>query len=138
MDKANVIGSAVAQNRGDLYHTDLQTGPFHFIADEPVAYGGGATGPAPADYLCMALASCKAITIRMYAARKGWSLEQVEVTVNFVKADAATTKVNTFYCELTLTGVLDSVQRKRILEIAQVCPVERLLGKENTVVTTMG
>lgn len=83
MEKANLIGSAVAQNKGDLYDTNLQTGPFHFVADEPVAYGGGANGPAPVDYLCMALASCKAITVRMYAARKGWNLDQVEVAVNF-------------------------------------------------------
>lgn len=138
MDKTNVIGSAVAFNKGDLYHTDLQTGSFHFIADEPVAYGGGATGPSPVDYLCMALASCKAITVRMYAARKGWKLVEVAVKVDFVKADATTANSNTFSCEVKLTGELDDTQRKRLLAIAQVCPIERLLGKENKVVTTMG
>ncbi|MBB1283147.1 OsmC family protein [Flavisolibacter sp. BT320] len=137
MEKTNVLGSTVAVNKGVLYHTDLQTGPFHFIADEPVAYGGAATGPSPIDFLCMSLASCKAITVRMYAARKGWKLEEVDVKVNFVKADATTASGNTFYCEVKLTGELDAAQRKRMLEIAQVCPVERLLGKENTVMTTM-
>ena len=137
MDKKNVMGSAVAKNKGVIYHTDLQTGAFHAVADEPVAYGGGATGPSPVDYLCMALASCKAITVRMYAARKGWKLEEVEVKVDFVKADATTASGNTFFCEVKLSGELDDAQRKRMLEIAQVCPIERLLGKENTVVTTM-
>lgn len=138
MDKTNVMGSAVAKNKGVIYHTDLQTGAFHAVADEPVAHGGGATGPSPIDYLCMALASCKAITVRMYAARKGWKLEEVEVKVDFVKADATTASGNTFFCEVKLSGELDDAQRKRMLEIAQVCPIERLLGKENTVVTTMG
>lgn len=138
MDKTNVIGSAEAKNKGEIYHTDLQTGPFHFVADEPVAYGGAGTGPAPVDYLCMALASCKAITVRMYAARKGWKLEEVAIAVNFVNADAANAKGNIFSCEIKLTGELDDAQRKRMLEIAQVCPIERLLGKENTVVTRMG
>lgn len=137
MDKTNVMGSAVALNKGSLFHTDLQTGAFHTVADEPLAYGGGAAGPSPVDYLCMALASCKAITVRMYAARKGWKLEEVAIKVDFVKADATTASGNTFSCEVKLTGELDSAQRKRLLEIAKICPIERLLGKENTVVTKM-
>jgi putative redox protein len=137
MGKANVIASASAQNKGAIYQTNLVSGSFHLTADEPVAYGGGATGPAPTDYLCMALASCKAITVRMYAARKGWNLEQVDVAVNVVKSSQATSGLPIFYCEVKLTGNLDEAQRKRILEIAGVCPVERLLGKQNEVVTTM-
>ena len=137
MDKAKQIGSASARNSGEVYRTSVEVGMFQFIADEPVEYGGGATGPTPADYLCMALASCKVITIRMYARRKGWNVEQVDVSVSFLKTDQEKAGQNRFLCEIRLSGNLDDQQCKRIVEIARICPVERLLGKQNEVVTVL-
>ena len=138
MEKTTIIGYATAKNSGDNYRTDVVTGAFKFIVDEPARYGGCDAGPAPADYLCMALASCKAITIRMYAQRKGWNLAHIDVSVNFVKGDTAAAVSNTFFCTISLQGELDDKQRKRILEIAKICPIERLLGKKNEVVTVLG
>jgi putative redox protein len=127
----------LAKNTGDIYKTNVVAGAFSFIVDEPVAYGGNDAGPAPADYLCMALASCKAITIRMYAQRKGWNVSHIDVSANFVKGDPAAAAMNTFFCTVSLQGDLSDVQRKRILEIARICPIERLLGKNNDVVTVL-
>jgi putative redox protein len=137
MVETKIIGSASALNNGEIYKTHVVTGAYDFIVDEPQQYGGGATGPAPADYLCMALASCKVITIRMYVQRKGWKVEQVSVNVNFVKGDQATVGRNTFFCEIKVTGELTIEQQKRILEIVKICPIERLLGKSNEVVTVI-
>ena len=130
------IGSATAINHGDLYKTDLRSGTFSLLADEPKEYGGSELGPSPGDYLCMALASCKAITMRMYANRKGWQAETINVTARFVKGEQSAGTTNTFYCEVSLTGQLTEEQCKRMMEIADACPVERLLEKTNTVVTT--
>jgi putative redox protein len=130
------IGSATAINKGDVYRTSLFTAAFKLIADEPVEYGGSETGPSPADYLCMALSSCKAITMRMYARRKGWPAESINVVARFVKGEPSAGSTPAFYCEVELTGQLTGEQRKRMLEIAGVCPIERLLEKSCTVITT--
>ena len=130
------IGSATAINKGDVYRTSLFAGAFELVADEPKEYGGEESGPAPADYLCMALSSCKAITMRMYARRKGWSVESINVIARFVKGEPLTGDSNTFYCEVELTGPLTDTQRKRLVEIASVCPIERLLEKTSHVITT--
>jgi putative redox protein len=73
----------------------------------------------------------------MYAARKGWKLDKVKVEANFAKGDQAPSGNNTFFCKITLTGDLNAEQRKRILQIANVCPVDRLLIKPSEVVTTL-
>lgn len=137
MTKTKTIGSASAQNNGEVYRTSVVTGDFHLTVDEPTEYGGGATGPAPADYLCTAMASCKAITIRMYAQRKGWQVDGVTVHVSLVKGDRGAAGVNSFFCEVRITGALSDAQRQRILQIARICPIERLLGKSNEVVTVL-
>lgn len=135
MDKTKILGSALAENTGGVYRTSLRSANDIFIADEPEGFGGKATGPAPVDYLCMALASCKAITVRMYANRKKWNLEKVDVKVSFVKGDQVASGLNTFYCSVNLTGGLSDEQLKRILEISKVCPVDRLLSKPSEVIT---
>ncbi|WP_121356948.1 OsmC family protein [Flavisolibacter nicotianae] len=137
MTKTKTIGSASAQNNGEAYRTSVVTGDFNLTVDEPTEYGGGATGPAPADYLCTALASCKAITIRMYAQRKGWRVDQVAVNVSFMKSNQGAAGVNSFFCEIRLTGALSEAQRQRILQIARICPIERLLDKPNEIVTVL-
>src|SRR3546814_12841672 len=63
----------------DRYRTEIDVGPHHLVADEPPALGGQAVGPAPYDLLLAGLAACTAITLRMYADRKGWPLASVEV-----------------------------------------------------------
>jgi putative redox protein len=137
MAATKVIASAVAQNVGDTYTTQLTIGEYQFIADEPLDIGGDNRGPAPGDYLCMALASCTAITLRMYAKRKNWDVGEIQVNVKLVKGDQVATGLNTFYCSIHFTGSLSEEQTKRLLEISKVCPIDRLLKKPSDVVVVI-
>lgn len=130
-------GAAEAKNKEGQYTTSMQTNGFEFVADEPEVVGGKNLGPAPGDYLCMALASCKAITLRMYIQRKQWKADTIHVKVNLVKGSQLATGVNTFYCEIIVSGDINADQQKRLEEIAKVCPISRLLGKQNEVITVI-
>ena len=132
-----IHGSASAENNGEVYKTAATAGEFSFTMDEPVASGGTNAGPSPVDCLCMALAACKAITIRMYVNRKGWKLDKVNIKASFVKAEDMPSGINTFFCTVTVTGDLNEEERKRILHIAGICPIDRLLTKPSEVVTVM-
>jgi len=132
-----IIATAEAVNNGELYATNVAANAHSFIIDEPVDVGGKNVGPSPGDYLCAALASCKAITLRMYANRKGWELDEVKVKARLVKGDSLPSGMNTFLCEVSLTGALDSEQQKRLLEISKACPVQRLLTKPSEVETIL-
>ncbi len=107
----------------DRYRTEITTGGKTVIADEPEELGGTNLGPAPGEFLMIALASCTAITLRMYADRKKWPMEKVAVEVNFEKVDSKTI----FSREISLTGQLDEEQRNRLLQIANACPVHKTL-----------
>src|SRR5687768_8317077 len=98
------IAQAIASNNGEIYATALEAGTFTMMADEPLAVGGKELGPTPGDYLCMALASCKVITLRMYAGRKNWKVDLIEVKVAHVRGEDDP-RENVFMCELILTGV---------------------------------
>ncbi|MFL5740312.1 MAG: OsmC family protein [Flavisolibacter sp.] len=135
MDKTKIIASAEAINKGEVLTTKLFAEQFEHVADEPEVYGGMNEGAAPAQYLCMALASCKAITLRMYAKRKKWLLAEIQVKVNMVKGDQMASGFNTFFCSIKLVGELNKEQEKRLMEISKICPVDRLLNKPNEVVT---
>ena len=132
---AKIIASAEAENKGELYTTSVRSGEHSWVADEPAAAGGTNAGPAPGDLLCMALASCKSITLRMYVQRKQWNIDVINVKVNLVRRNEIPAVPNTFYCEVNVSGDIDEDQRKRVLQIAKACPVSRLLGKPNEVVT---
>jgi putative redox protein len=102
--------------------------------DEPVAAGGTGTGPDPYDLLCAALAECTALTVRLYADRKGWPLAALEVQVAHQARREATPR-DLFRRRLRLTGALDQSQRDRLLEIAQRCPVHRTLTNGSRIET---
>jgi putative redox protein len=136
MEKEKIVASAEAENKGEAYTTKLFVDNREYMADEPEVFGGNNEGAAPAQYVCMALASCKAITVRMYANRKKWKLHEIRVRVDMVKGDQMPTGLNTFFCSIKLVGELTAEQEKRLLEISKVCPVDRLLSKPSEVVTT--
>ena len=119
------------------YRTDIRAGRHAFVADEPLAVGGTDAGPTPYDYLLGALGACTAMTLRMYAGRKGWPLEGVEVQLRNARSHAADCED----CEakpvgfrrlerrLELRGPLTDEQRRRLLAIADRCPVKQTLGQ---------
>ena len=134
---AKFSGISEAYNTGELYSTYMKSNNHSLVADEPEELGGKNLGPSPGDYLCMSLASCKAITLRMYVQRKQWKVDAIHVKASLVKGNQLASGVNTFYCEIAVTGDISSDQQKRLEEIAKVCPVSRLLGKQNEVVISM-
>ena len=108
------------------------------VADEPAEAGGADAGPTPYELLLAALGSCTSMTMLLYARRKGWSLEGVEVRLTHDRvhaadcADCETTegRIDTITREIILRGPLDLEQRARLLEIARKCPVHRTLTSE--------
>ena len=137
MNEIQTLASVSAEQSGALYQTRMRSGAHVLLADEPQALGGADTGPDPMAYLCMSLASCKAITMRMYAERKGWALERVRVDVKLQKNRDQPAGRSTFYCMVWLEGSLDAAQCDRMLHIARMCPVERLLSRPIEVITTL-
>src|SRR5882672_3441719 len=107
----------------EQYRTEIITSGHHLIADEPDEVGGKNLGPGPGEFLMVSLASCTAITLRMFADRKQWPLERIRVEVTSDRLDKATIFVRHVYLE----GPLDDEQRQRLLEIANACPVHKVL-----------
>jgi putative redox protein len=100
----------------------VRAGGISFVADEPVSAGGLGTGPNPYELLGAALGACTAMTLRLYAARKGWPLEGVDVAVRHEWQDG-----DLFISEVKLDGPLDATQYARLLQIAGRCPVHHTL-----------
>ena len=107
------------------YATRLETPGHAWIVDEPADVGGGDTGPRPGELLAASLASCTAITLRMYVDRKGWRVDEIAVEAT-VERDAEANRT-TFRCRVAATGDLTDEQRARLLQIAKACPVHKML-----------
>lgn len=137
MEQAKIIASAEAENTGGIYKTELRIDQHVLITDEPIGVGGKDEGPAPGSLLCMSLASCKVITLRMYAQRKGWNLTSIKIKVSLVKGADTTTGNNTFYCQIFLNGDITAEQKTRLMEIAKACPIQKLLEKPSDIISTL-
>lgn len=114
------------------FRTEVSTGRHVGVADEPVAVGGADAGPTPYDLLMAGLGACTGMTLRMYADRKGWPLEEVTVRLTHGKVhaldeEAAGARVDHVLREVELDGPLTPEQRARLGEIADRCPVHRTL-----------
>jgi putative redox protein len=114
---------------------DVRAGRHHLTADEPKGIGAD-LGPSPYQLLAAGLGACTSMTVRMYARRKGWPLEHVSVDVTYdrehlsdVEKDAggSDAALHVFRREIRLAGSLDGGQRRRLMEIADRCPVHRTL-----------
>ena len=113
------------------------------LADEPVTAGGQDSGPGPYDFVLAGLGACTSMTMRMYADRKSLPLDRVTVTLKHSKIYAKDCEE----CEtregmldqidrvISIEGTLDADQRKRLMEIADKCPVHRTLTSEIRIVT---
>lgn len=128
---AEVIVSSLAYLKQQI--TD---GTHTFLADEPRESGGGDAGPDPYSLLLGALGACTAMTLQIYAKRKEWPLEKVEVSLKHSRIHAADCndcgasqgKMERIERYISLTGKLNEEQRARLLEIAERCPVHKTLA----------
>ena len=98
------------------------------VADEPKDEGGDDSGPSPQELLAGSLASCTAITIEMYAQRKGWDIGDVTVHVDYEPAQRGSP--TRFRMEVELAKELPEEQRERLMQIGAKCPVHRVLEGE--------
>ncbi len=105
------------------YTVQLHNGRHEFGADEPMDLGGQDTGPTPDELFEAALASCTAITLRMYANRKEWKVDEIKVEVTLERADNKTI----FTRDITINGDISEEQKNRLLQIARACPVSKTL-----------
>ncbi len=99
----------------------------HWLADEPLLSGGGNQGPSPTQLLLSSLGACTAMTVRIYAARKGWQLTGVEVQLEFNPEGSAAGDANDIRRTITLRGNLSPEQRERLLDVANKCPIHKVL-----------
>lgn len=119
----------------DLYQTTLTAGTNTIIADEPLDLGGQDSGFNPKELLSASLASCTAITLKMYAQRKNWPVAEFFVEVSIL--ENIETKHTEFQRVISYTGTLDESQAKRIEAIANACPIHKLLSSAISVSTTI-
>jgi len=127
--------SVRVSSAGANFATEIVAGNHRLIADEPVAAGGGDTGPAPKEILLSALGACTAITLRMYAQRKQWPLAEVAVELSF--GEGSTNDATIIEREVRLVGELDEDQRQRLLQIANSCPLHKILTGSVQIPTTL-
>lgn len=133
--------SAVVQETGlGRYHSHAVTGHHHFFVDEPREVGGDDGGPNPYDLLSAALAACTTITLRMYTNRKEWDVGTIRTDVIHKKdRDAAPNEAaDTFDRVVRVSKQLDEAEWKKILEIANKCPVHRTLERGTRITTCKG
>ncbi len=133
-------GTVVVAETGEgRFGQAISVGGQHALAaDEPVQHGGNDTGPTPYDLLLAGLGACTSMTLRMYAERKGLALERIAVTLRHEKIHAEDCetcetregKIDRIEREIEITGDVDEAARRRLLEIAEKCPVHRTLHSE--------
>jgi putative redox protein len=146
LDPPVIAGTVVvAETRAGRFNQVLLDGRHRLAADEPTAAGGADAGPNPYELLLMALGACTSMTLRLYAERKQWPLDRVVVRLRHDSihaedcADCETKAgaIDRIAREIELHGALDDEQRRRLMEIADKCPVHRTLISEVKIETRL-
>jgi putative redox protein len=119
---------AISRRVGGKLEQDVAVRDHRLTADEPVKHGGEDSGPSPQELLAASLASCTAITMEMYADRKGWDIGEVVVDVDYEPAQRGSP--TRFVMNVQMPKELPADQRDRLMQIAAKCPVHRALEGE--------
>jgi putative redox protein len=127
MSKKNYVFATLGEQN---YYTQVTNNKRVFYVDEPEEVGGSNQAPHPTAYLLGALTSCTAITIRMYAQRKGWDVGQIKVAAEKVESLTSQGKQTKIIKQITFGNELPEEQLKRLVAIGEKCPVSLLLKNE--------
>ena len=131
------VATVSATSNAAPFLVRLTNGTHQWQADEPVALGGADRGPTPHHLLLSALGACTAVTLRMYAARKSWVLEEVQVELQFNPDGAPAAGGNDIRRRITVRGALSAEQRERLLQIANACPIHKVLSGQVRIATSL-
>lgn len=128
------MAKVTANNGKENYLIEIQSPTGNIVmADEPKEKGGQDKGFSPKELLVAALAACTSATVRMYCNRKEWDLKNVHVQIELIEEEGKTI----FKRKLLFEGNLDDEQRKRLLAVANACPVHKILTHTITVDTAL-
>jgi len=121
--------------REDHYKTVISNGRNELIADEPTTNNGCDLGFSPTEILCSSLAACTCITLRMYADRKNWNLTEVKAHISFTGNPEKNS--SNIKREIELIGELTHEQEEQLLQIANHCPIHKILSNPIEIETTL-
>ncbi|WBO21828.1 OsmC family protein [Sphingomonas abietis] len=126
-DGSRWVDGAIARNTGDgKFQASIRTAGIEILADEPLSVGGNGSGPSPYQMLAAALAACTTMTVKLYAERKGWPVTHVETSVEHSRQNDLD-PADCFTRRIEIEGEIDTLQKARLMEIADHCPVHRTL-----------
>jgi uncharacterized OsmC-like protein len=121
--------SVVVENHNEKVACKVRSGAHEWLADEPLDLGGDDLGPNPYQHLLAALGCCTSMTLRMYAARKQWPLDRVQVTLSHQRENQQGAQTDVIQRSIILVGEqLTGEQQQRLLDIANKCPVHKTLS----------
>jgi putative redox protein len=134
MSKTGPVAAEIGETP---YVVTLSDGSHEWLGDEPAEDGGGDRGPSPYQLLLSSLGACTAITMRMYANRKGWPLQRVTVELRRNSDRAQGGGGADIDRRITVHGELTAEQRERLLQIANACPLHRVLSNGIRTITSL-
>jgi putative redox protein len=127
--------SASISSTDTNYLHRIRAGHFDLVTDEPKALGGQGSAPAPFDYYLAALAACTAITLRMYAEKKGWNLGEFRAELNLTRDDDGKVKIQRV---LHSDQPLDDEQWQRLLEVVEKTPMTKVMREGAQITSSRG
>ena len=129
------MSKITAHTGNELYKSEIRSETNFIVSDEPESSGGKDLGFSPKELLAASLASCTGITLRMYANRKGWDLTDIKVEITF-DTDSVDNKFKIIR-NIILSGSLDDSQKARLLNIADKCPIHKIITNPIEITTEL-